>query len=127
LGVEGSDAVLLEYHLGRLASGETGLFVSNRLHQVIQQRPLCVRPEQAKLLGTVRLADGQLFGIATGTNRILHLFTGELRMVDQVSFRGRILGAALLPKGNDLQLIIAMENEISCWDIDVPDIIDPSR
>lgn len=127
LGIEGSDAVLLEYHLGRLASGETGLFVSNRLHQVIQQRPLCVRPEQAKLLGTVRLADGQLIGIATGTNRILHLFTGDLTMLDQVSFRGRILGAALLPKGNDLQLIIALENEISCWDIDVPDTIGPSR
>lgn len=127
LGVEASDAALLEYHLGRLASGETGLFVCNRLHQVIQQRPLCVRPEQAKLLGTVRLADGQLVGIATGTNRILHLFTGDLSMVDQVSFRAKILGAALLPKGNDLQLIIALENEISCWDIDVPDILSPSR
>lgn len=127
LGLQGADPVLLEFHLGRLASGETGLFVCNRLHQVIQQRPLCVRPEQAKILGTVRLADGQLIGIATGPNRILHLFTGDLRLVDQVSFRARILGAALLPKGNDLQLIVALENEISCWDIDVPDAIVPTR
>jgi hypothetical protein len=113
--------VLLQYHLGRLASGETGLFVSDRYHQVINQRPLTVRPEQAKVLGTVRLADGMLVGVATGTNRVLHLFTGDLRVVDQVSFRGRILAAALVPKGSDLQLIVAMENEVSCWHIDVPD------
>ncbi len=118
--VGGAD-VLLQYHLGRLASGETGLFVSDRYHRVINQRPLTVRPEQAKVLGTVRLADGMLFGVATGPNRVLHLFTGDLRVVDQVSFRGRVLAAALVPKGGDLQLIVAMENEVSCWHIDIPD------
>jgi hypothetical protein len=123
-GVGGVD-VLLQYHLGRLASGETGLFVSDRYHRVINQRPLTVRPEQAKVLGTVRLADGMLFGVATGPNRVLHLFTGDLRVVDQVSFRGRVLGAALLPKGGDLQLIVAMENEVSCWHIDIPDPVTP--
>lgn len=107
--------------LTRLLTGETGIQISNPAYQPIIHRPLTVRPEQSRLLGATRLADGNLYGIATGPNRILHLFTGDLRIVDQVSFDSRILAASIVPFQQDLRLIVALENEVSCWTIDVPD------
>jgi len=112
--------------LTRLLTGETGIQISNPAYQPMIHRPLTVRPEQSRLLGVARLADGNLYGIATGPNRILHLFTGDLRIVDQVSFDSRILGATIVPFQKDLRLIVALEKEVSCWTIDVPDARSPS-
>jgi hypothetical protein len=114
-----------EVFLGKLTSGETGLFVANHLHQTIAERPLCVRPEQSRLMGTARIADGTLMGLATGPGRILHLFSGDLRMMDQASFSSRIFGATIIGWQGDLKLIVALEKEVSCWSIDIPD--PPSR
>jgi len=118
-GKHGSQPITIS--LARLLTGETGIQISNPAYQPIIHRPLTVRPEQARLLGATRLADGNLYGIATGPNRILHLFTGDLRIVDQVSFDSRILAATIVPFQQDLRLIVALENEVSCWTIDVPD------
>lgn len=112
--------------LTRLLTGETGIQISNPAYQPMIHRPLTVRPEQSRLLGATRLADGNLYGIATGPSRILHLFTGDLRIVDQVSFDSRILGATIVPFQQDLRLIVALEKEVSCWTIDVPDTRSPS-
>ena len=113
----------VEMFLGRLLTGETGVVVCNHLHQPIASRPITVRAEQAKLLGAARLSDGQLMGMATGPNRVLHLFTADLRRMDKVSFNAKILGATLIPWDGDLKLIVALESEVSCWSIDVPDAI----
>jgi len=118
-GKHGNQPVTIS--LSRLLTGETGIQISNPAYQPIIHRPLTVRPEQARLLGATRLADGNLYGVAAGPNRILHLFTGDLRIVDQVSFDSRILAASIVPFQQDLRLIVALENEVSCWTIDVPD------
>lgn len=127
-GAAGSGSGILgetpvEFLLGRLASGETGVLASNHLHQVQFQRALTVRPEQAKLLGTTRLSDGTLMGLATGPSRILQLFSADLRFMDQASFEARVLGATIIPFKGDLKLVVALEREVSCWSIDVPDAL----
>ncbi|MFN7731030.1 MAG: hypothetical protein ACK5OB_03955 [Pirellula sp.] len=107
--------------LAKLPSGETGVVACNHLYQKLIDRPLTVRPEQTRLLATSRLSDGTLLGLASGPNRILHLFTGDLRIMDQASFGQRIVSATIFPVGGDLKLLVALENEVSCWSIDVPD------
>lgn len=114
---------LVEFYLGKLASGETGVAVTSQLHQPLTERALCVRTEQAKLLGTTRLTDGTLMGVATGTNKILHLFSADLRLMDQACFRERIFGASIVASKGDLKLFVALEREVSCWSIDVPDAV----
>jgi hypothetical protein len=118
-GRYGTTAVTLS--LASLPSGETGVMVCNALHQTLNHRPLNARPDQTRLLGTTRLPDGTLYGVALGPSRVLHLFTADLRICDQVSWNGRILGAAIFPYQGDLKLVVALEDEISCWSIDVPD------
>jgi hypothetical protein len=59
-------------------------------------------------------------GVATGPSRVLHLFSGDLRLIDQASLNARILGASLVTWQDDLKLLVALEREISCWSIDVP-------
>jgi hypothetical protein len=73
------------------------------------------------------MADGSLYGVAFGPNRVLHLFSADLRIMDQVSFDARIMAAALFPSNGDLKLVIALENEVSCWTIDVPDLAPTSE
>ncbi|MCU0709478.1 MAG: hypothetical protein MUF23_14405 [Pirellula sp.] len=91
----------------------------------MRSRPITVRPEQAKLLSSVRLPDGTLYCLATGPNRVLHLFTADLQIMDQVCFNSRILGGALYADGSDLRLVVALDNEVSAWFIDVPDRVAP--
>jgi len=122
-GPEAKESKTVELFLGRLASGETGVVVSNHSHQVQYQRALTVRPEQSKLLGTTRLSDGTLMGLATGPNRILQLFSADFRLMDQASFDARILGATIVSSKGDLKLVVALEREVSCWSIDVPDAL----
>lgn len=107
--------------LAGLPTGETGVVVCNSLHQVRSSRPLTVLPEQARLLSSVRVADGTLYCLALGPNRVLHLFTADLQIMDQVSFDARIFGAALFADGQDLKLVVALEKEVSAWTIDVPE------
>jgi hypothetical protein len=59
-------------------------------------------------------------GVATGPSRVLHLFSGDLRLIDQASLNARILGASLVTWQDDVKLLVALEREISCWSIDVP-------
>lgn len=113
----------VELFLGKLPSGETGTIAANHLHQPIVDRALTVRPEQARLLGATRLKDGILMGVASGPNRILHLFSADLRLMDQASFSSRILGACVIGSQADLKLVVALEREVSCWTIDVPDTV----
>lgn len=117
-GRHGNQPVTLS--LANLPSGETGIIVCGVDHQAIRSRPITVRPEQTKLLSTVRLPDGTLYGLALGTNRILHLFTADLQIMDQVCFNAKILGASLYSSGSDLKLVVALDREISAWSIDVP-------
>jgi hypothetical protein len=118
-GRHGEDAVTLS--LAGLPSGETGVMVCGSLHQVLRSRPITVRPEQTRLLNTARTQDGTLYGLAIGPNRVLHLFSADLMVMDQVSFQSKILSAALYASGSDLKMVVALENEISAWSIDVPD------
>jgi hypothetical protein len=111
--------------LGKLPSGETGILVANPSHQTLARRALCARLEQARLLGATRLKDGTLMGVATGPSRVLHLFSGDLRLIDQASLNARILGASLVTWQDDLKLLVALEREISCWSIDVPNAPEP--
>ena len=115
----------VEMFLGKLPSGETGILVANPSHQTLARRALCARPEQTRLLGATRLKDGTLMGVATGPSRVLHLFSGDLRLVDQASLNARILGASLVTWQDDVKLLVALEREISCWSIDVPNAPEP--
>jgi hypothetical protein len=107
--------------LANLPSGETGVVICNVLHQALRSRPITAIGEQSRLLSSVRLADGTLYGLALGPNRVLHLFTSDLQIMDQVSFDSRVYGAALFADGQDLKLVVALEKEVSAWSIDVPD------
>jgi hypothetical protein len=107
--------------LANLPSGETGVIVCDMLHQAIRSRPVTAIGEQSRLLSTVRLTDGTLYGLALGPNRVLHLFTSDLQIMDHVSFDARIYGAALFADAQDLKLVVALEKEVSAWSIDVPD------
>ncbi len=118
-GRHGNDAITLS--LAGLPSGETGVVVCNMAHEPLHSRPITVLPEQSRLLSAARLPDGTLYGLAYGPNRILHLFTADLRMMDQVSFNARILSASLFVSGSDLKLVVALEDEVSAWSLDVPD------
>ncbi|MFO0012699.1 MAG: hypothetical protein ACK553_08160 [Planctomycetota bacterium] len=118
-GRQQSDPVT--FCLAGLPSGEAGVVVSDLLHRAIRSRPITAQAEQARLLSTARLADGTLYALASGPNRVLHLFTADLQIMDQVSFDSRIFGAALVADGQDLKLVVALEKEISAWSIDVPD------
>lgn len=104
-----------------MATGETGVAACDHLHRMIRNRPITVLPDQARILSSARLADGTLYGLALGPNRVLHLFTADLQIMDQVSFGSRIFGAAIFADGNDLRMVVALEKEISAWSIDVPD------
>lgn len=115
------DRELVTFCLANLPSGETGVIICNMLHQALRSRPVTALGEQSRLLSTVRLADGTLYGLAIGPNRVLHLFTADLQIVDQVSFDSRIFGGALFADGMDLKLVVALEKEVSAWSIDVPD------
>jgi hypothetical protein len=116
----------MTFSLAALPSGETGVVVCNKLHQALTSRPVTAQPEQARLLSSVRTIDGTLYGLALGPNRVLHLFTADLRIMDQVSFDERVFGAALFADGRDLRMVVALEKEISTWMIDVPDPPAPS-
>ena len=114
---------LAEMYLGKLPSGETGLITSNHLHQPLANRALTVRAEQSRLWGSARLKDGTLMGLASGPSKILHLFSADYRLFDQASFGTKVFGAALIGWQGDLKIVVALEKEVSCWSIDVPDIL----
>ena len=118
-GRQGGDPITL--CLANLPTGETGIVVCDVLHQALRSRPITALGEQARLLSSVRLPDGTLYGLALGPNRVLHLFTSDLQIMDQVSFDSRIYGAALFADGRDLKMVVALEKEVSAWSIDVPD------
>lgn len=109
-----------ELYLGKLPSGETGMITANYLHQPLADRALTVRAEQARLWGSTRLKDGTLMGLASGPNRILHLFSVDYRLFDQASLGSRIFGATLIGWQGDLKMVVALEKEVSCWSIDIP-------
>jgi hypothetical protein len=60
-------------------------------------------------------------GLASGPNRILHLFSVDYRLFDQASLGSRIFGATLIGWQGDLKMVVALEKEVSCWSIDIPD------
>jgi hypothetical protein len=62
-------------------------------------------------------------GLATGPSRILHLFSADLSLQDQASFGSRVFGTGLMGWQGDLKIIVALEKEVSCWSIDIPDIL----
>ena len=122
IGLQADSANPIELFLAKLPSGETGVIAADHLHQISANRAITVLPEQARLWGAAQLKDGSLMGLATGPNRILHLFSADLRLQDQASFGARIFGAGLVDWQNDLKLVVALEKEVSCWSIDIPDL-----
>ncbi|MCE2810981.1 MAG: hypothetical protein LW850_11310 [Planctomycetaceae bacterium] len=114
---------LAEIYLGKLPSGETGIITSNHLHQPLANRALTVRAEQSRLWGSARLKDGTLMGLASGPSKILHLFSADYRLFDQASFGTKVFGAALIGWQEDLKIVVALEKEVSCWSIDVPNML----
>lgn len=121
--VSAGSAIPIELFLGKLPSGETGVYAANHLHQILASRAITVRGEQARLWGAAQLKDGTLLGLATGPSRILHLFSADLSLQDQASFGARVFGAGLMGWQGDLKIIVALEKEVSCWSIDIPDMM----
>lgn len=62
-------------------------------------------------------------GLASGPSKILHLFSADYRLFDQTSFGTKVFGAALIGWQGDLKIVVALEKEVSCWSIDVPDTL----
>jgi hypothetical protein len=53
----------------------------------------------------------------------LHLFSADYRLFDQASFGTKVFGAALIGWQEDLKIVVALEKEVSCWSIDVPNML----
>jgi hypothetical protein len=117
-GRHGNDPV--GFGLGKLPSGETGIFALDAQYHVLLAQHITVRPEQARVLSMARLDNGTLYLLASGPNRVLHLMTADMRTTDQASFEQRILGASLFAVGDDLKLVLATEDRVACWSIRVP-------
>lgn len=62
-------------------------------------------------------------GLASGPSKIMHLFSADYRLFDQASFGTKVFGAALIGWQEDLKIVVALEKEVSCWSIDVPNML----
>ena len=106
--------------MAKLPSGETGTISQTPLFVPRLRHPLSVRPEQCKILSTITLPDGSLYWLSTAPNRVLHLQTADGFVADQMSLGKRIVGAGLFPDGNNLRIVLAVDNEVNCWSIARP-------
>jgi hypothetical protein len=102
-----------------LPTGETGAVVQTRSFDPKLFHPLSVRPEQCKILSSTTLPNGAFYWLSTAPNRVLHLQTiGGIP--DQMSLGKKVLGASVVPDGNGLKLVLASENDVSCWKLTIP-------
>lgn len=106
--------------MARLPSGEAGSILQSQLFEPMLRHPLSVRPEQCRLLASTTIENGSFYWLATAPNRVLHLQTVNGYVADSMSLGKRIVGAGLFPRGNDLQIVIAVDNEVNCWSLEVP-------
>lgn len=106
--------------LAQLPTGETGISAMDHRLETLWSIPLSVRPEQCRLLSAASLSDGTLYWLAVGPSRVLHLLTSDGRIADKSSFGGRVIGASLYPDGENLKMVVALENEVSCWSLKIP-------
>ncbi|MEQ1830550.1 MAG: hypothetical protein ABL921_31630, partial [Pirellula sp.] len=108
--------------LGKLPSGETGAVLHNNQFEPIFTHPLSVRPDQCRIVASSSLADGIFYWISTAPRRVLHLQTKNGALPDQMSLGRPILGVALLPEDKNLRMTLAVDNEVSCWRIVIPQL-----
>jgi hypothetical protein len=102
-----------------LPTGETGAVVQTRSFEPKLFHPLSVRPEQCKILSSTTLPNGAFYWLSTAPNRVLHLQTlGGIP--DQMSLGKKVLGASVVPDGSGLKLVLASENDVSCWKLTIP-------
>ena len=107
--------------LATLPSGETGTILQSRLFEPLLRHPLSVRPEQCRVLSSTNAINGTLYWLATAPNRVLHLQTADGFDVDQMCLGKRIAGAGIYPDGKKLRVVIAVDTEVNCWTIELPE------
>ncbi len=107
--------------MATLPSGEAGTILQSRLFEPLLRHPLSVRPEQCRVLSSTKAYDGTLYWLSTAPNRVLHLQTADGFGVDQMSLGKRIIGAGIYPDGKNLRLVFAVDTEVNCWTIAVPE------
>jgi hypothetical protein len=108
--------------LGKLPSGETGAVLHSMQFEPIFTHPLSVRAEQCRILGSATLSNGNFYWISTAPRRVLHLQTKNGPLPDQMSLGKSVLGASLLPDDVHLRLTLAVDDEVSCWRIVIPQL-----
>ena len=52
---------------------------------------------------------------------MLHLQTADGFDVDQMCLGKRIAGAGIYPDGKKLRVVIAVDTEVNCWTIELPE------
>jgi hypothetical protein len=107
--------------LATLPSGETGTILQSRSFEPLIRHPLSVRPEQCRILSSTNAFDSTLYWLAAAPNRVLHLQTADGLDVDQMCLGKRIVSAGIYPDGKKLRVVIAVDTEVNCWTIEVPE------
>lgn len=104
----------------RFATGETGAVLYNQKYDPLLTHPLCVRSEQARLIASTTLSNGAFYWLATAPRRVLHLQTKNGYLPDQMSLGTSVIGAAMHPDDVHLRMTLAIDHEVSCWRVYIP-------
>jgi hypothetical protein len=102
-----------------LSSGEAGAILQTRQFEQILAHPLSVRPRECRIQSSTTLPNQSYYWLSTAPKKILHLQSKDWYQ-DQMSFGKSIEGAALFPSGDDLRMVVALDNSVSCWSIQIP-------
>ena len=105
--------------MAQLPSGETGSILQNSKFEPLLTHPLSVRADQCRNLSSTILANGNFYWLSTAPRRVLHLQTSGQGYADQMSLGKPILSAAIFPDGDQLRMVVAVDNEVVCWKVPV--------
>lgn len=103
--------------LAKIPSGVTGAVVLDETFKSLTTQSLATRPEQCRLLSSATGKNGAFYYLLTAPNRVLHLQTIGGRTPDQMSFGRRIFGGSINVLEKDLDIVVAMEGEVSSWTV----------
>ena len=112
--------------LAKLPSGETGSILQSGKFEPILTHPLSVRADQCRILSSTSLVNGNFYWLSTAPRRVLHLQNNGQDFADQMSLGKPILSAAIFPDRDNLRMVIAVDSEVLCWKVPIPQPMPPS-
>lgn len=103
--------------LAKVPSGESAAVVLDESFKSLSTQSLATRPEQCRLLSSSTSKTGAFYFLLTAPNRVLHLQTIGGQAPDQMSFGRRIFGGSINALDKEMQIVVAMEGEVSSWTV----------